>query len=158
LNLEPSTLNSANSGKIRVAHVITRLHGAGGAKNTLLTCAGLDPSRYEVDLIVGASADRWRADGIPVNWVQIPAMRRSIHPLYDARAGLDLLALFRKRRYHIVHTHLAKAGIVGRWAAHQAQTPLVIHGLHGATFNPTQSKVENAVYLWLEKKAMTAHS
>jgi glycosyltransferase involved in cell wall biosynthesis len=139
--------------KIRVAHVITRFHGAGGAKNTLLTCAGLDKSRFEVDLVVGHSADRWRAEGAGVNWIQIPSMRRAIHPLWDMRAGLDLLKLFRQRRYHIVHTHLAKAGIVGRWAAHRAGTPIVIHGLHGATFNPTQGRLTNAAYLKLERRA-----
>ncbi len=142
------------SEKIRVGHVITRFHGAGGAKNTIMTCAGLDKSRYEVDLIVGASADRWRAEGADVNWVQIPELVRQVHPLNDVKAARKLRRLFTERRYHIVHTHLAKAGILGRWAAQKARTPLIIHGLHGATFNPTQSRLENGVYLALEKKAM----
>ncbi|HHB91149.1 MAG TPA: glycosyltransferase family 1 protein [Anaerolineae bacterium] len=143
-----------SSPKIRVAHVITRFHGAGGAKNTIMTCAGLDKSRFEVDLVVGASADRWRAEGAGVNWIQIPDMIRSLHPLKDWRAARALERLFRARKYTIVHTHLGKAGILGRWAAHRVETPLVIHGLHGATFNPTQTWLENATYLWLEKKAM----
>jgi len=141
--------------KIRVGHVITRFHGAGGAKNTIMTCAGLDKSRFDVDLIVGASADRWRAEGAGVNWIQIPQLVRQVHPIRDMQAARSLKHLITQRRYHIVHTHLAKAGILGRWAAHQAETPLVIHGLHGATFNPTQNALENGVYLWLEKKAMT---
>ena len=141
--------------KIRVAHVITRFHGAGGAKNTIMTCAGLDKSRFEVDLIVGASADPWRAEGAGVTWIQIPDMVRQVHPLKDVRAARSLKRLFAQRGYHIVHTHLGKAGILGRWAAHQVHTPIVIHGLHGATFNPTQTWLENATYLWLEKKAMT---
>ena len=139
--------------KIRVAHVITRFHGAGGAKNTIMTCAGLDKNQFEVDLVVGRSADRWRAESAGVNWVQVPSMKRAIHPLWDARAALDLLKLFRQRRYHIVHTHLAKAGIVGRWAAQRADIPIVIHGLHGATFNPTQGRITNAAYRILERKA-----
>jgi len=142
------------SPKIRVAHVITRFHGAGGAKNTIMTCAGLDKSRFEVDLIVGASADRWRTEGAGVNWIQIPEMVRQVHPLKDVRAARALKRLFTERQYHIIHTHLGKAGILGRWAAHQVQAPIVIHGLHGATFNPTQSAIENTVYLRLEKKAI----
>jgi glycosyltransferase involved in cell wall biosynthesis len=140
--------------KIRVAHVITRFHGAGGAKNTLMTCAGLDKSRFEVDLIVGASADKWRAEGAGVNWIQIPDLVRQVHPIKDAQAARSLKRLFAERHYDIVHTHLGKAGILGRWAAHQVKTPIVIHGLHGATFNPTQTRLENATYLWLEKKSM----
>ena len=144
----------SSSEKIRVGHVITRFHGAGGAKNTIMTCAGLDKSRYEVDLIVGASADQWRAEGAGVNWVQIPELVRQVNPAKDISAARKLRQLFEERGYHIVHTHLAKAGILGRWAAHKARIPLVIHGLHGATFNPTQSRLENEVYLRLEKKAM----
>jgi glycosyltransferase involved in cell wall biosynthesis len=143
------------SEKIRVGHIITRFHGAGGAKNTIMTCAGLDKSLFEVDLIVGASADQWRAEGAGVNWVQIQDLVRQVHPVKDIKAARSLKKLIEKRDYHIVHTHLAKAGILGRWAAHKAGTPLVIHGLHGATFNPTQSRLENSVYLWLEKKAMS---
>ena len=145
---------TASKPKIRVAHVITRFHGAGGAKNTIMTCAGLDKSRFEVDLIVGASADRWRAEGAGVHWIQIPHLVRQLHPIHDVRAARALEALFRRKRYHIVHTHLGKAGILGRWAAHRVGAPIVIHGLHGATFNPTQTIFENGVYLWLEKRAM----
>ncbi|MCO6450453.1 MAG: glycosyltransferase family 4 protein [Caldilineales bacterium] len=138
--------------KIRVAHIITRFHGAGGAKNTLFTCAGLDKERYEVDLIVGTSADSWRAEEAGVHWVQLDDMLRSIHPLYDFRAGRALLQLCRERDYHIVHTHLAKAGILGRWAAHRAGTPIIIHTLHGATFSPVQNRLSNGLYLMLERR------
>lgn len=138
---------------LRVGHVITRFHGAGGAKNTILTCAGLVAAGYEVDLIVGASADRWRAEESGVHWLQVPSLQRPIHPLRDVRAARDLLHLFRERRYDIVHTHLAKAGIVGRWAARRAGVPIIIHGLHGATFNATQSWLTNTLYLLLERQA-----
>ena len=143
-----------NTTKIRVGHVITRFHGAGGAKNTLMTCAGLDKSRFEVDLIVGASADEWRAKGAGVNWIQIPDLVRQVNPWHDSRAARSLQQLFQQKNYTIVHTHLGKAGILGRWAAHRAGIPIIIHGLHGATFNPTQTALENAIYLYLEKRAM----
>ncbi len=150
----PATIPPLQSDeKIRVAHVITRFHGAGGAKNTLFTCQGLVQEGYDVDLVVGDSADRWRAEGIGVQWTQVPSMRRDVHPLWDTRAALDLLKLFRQRRYQIVHTHLAKAGIIGRWAAQRAGVPIIIHGLHGATFNPTQGRLTNAAYRVLERKA-----
>ncbi|MBX7233416.1 MAG: glycosyltransferase family 4 protein [Caldilineales bacterium] len=140
---------------IRIAHLITRFHGAGGAKNTLFTCAGLDKTRFEVDLVVGASADAWRADGAGVNWVQIPSLRRDVHPLADAQAARDLLALCRRRRYHIVHTHLAKAGILGRWAARRAGVPIVLHSLHGATFHdsPARRTPNDWLYYGLERLA-----
>lgn len=140
---------------IRVAHVITRFHGAGGAKDTFHSIAGLDPDRFAIDLIVGASADRQRAAGLPVTWIQIPSLRREIHPLDDARTARALVRLFRERRYHIVNTHLAKAGILGRWAAHRVGVPIVLHSLHGATFNtnPGRRTLQDRVYLALERRA-----
>ena len=131
--------------KIRVAHVITNIDGSGGVKNTLLTCAGLDPLRYEIDLIVGSQCDRSRIQGLDVTLIQIPTMRSPFHPFFDALAARDLLKLFRQRQYHIVHTHFGKAGVLGRWAAHRAQTPILVHGLHGATFNPAQPLLVNMV-------------
>lgn len=140
---------------IRVAHVITRFHGAGGAKDTFHSIAGLDPDRFAIDLIVGASADRQRAAGLPVTWIQIPSLRREIHPLDDARTARALVRLFRERRYHIVNTHLAKAGILGRWAAHRVGVPIVLHSLHGATFNtnPGRCTLQDRVYRALERRA-----
>jgi len=153
-NPDPASLTPSGE-KTRVAHVITRFHGAGGAKNTLFTCQGLAGHGYDVDLVVGDSADQWRAEGAGVNWIQVASMRRDIHPLWDTRAALDLLKVFRQNRYHIVHTHLAKAGILGRWAAQRAAVPIIIHGLHGATFNPTQGRLTNATYRVLERRAAT---
>lgn len=131
--------------KIRVAHVITNIDGSGGVKNTLLTCAGLDSSRYEIDLITGSQCDQSRIRGLNVTLIQISAMHSPFHPFFDAIAARDLLKLFRRRQYHIVHTHFGKAGVLGRWAAHRAQTPILIHGLHGATFNPAQPFLVNIV-------------
>ncbi len=139
--------------RIRVAHVITRFHGAGGAKNTLFTCAGLDKDRFEVDLIVGSSGDRWRADQAGANWMQIPSLQRAVHPLKDGQTAQALVRLCRERSYHIVHTHLAKAGILGRWAARQAGTPIIIHGLHGATFDPRLRTPNDWLYYFLERRA-----
>jgi len=139
--------------KIRVAHVITNIDGSGGVKNTLLTCAGLDHTRYDIDLIVGSQCDRSRIEDLDVTLIQIPAMHSPFRPFSDVLAARDLLKLFRQRRHHIVHTHFGKAGILGRWAAHRAQIPILIHGLHGATFNPSQNPLVNAVDKLAERAA-----
>ena len=136
-----------------MAHIITRFHGAGGAKNTLYTCAGLDKSRFQVDLVVGSNADQWRSDGAGVNWVQLPSLQRAVHPARDVRTAQALVQLCSERQYHIVHTHLAKAGILGRWAAHKAGTPVIIHSLHGATFDLSRPGLSDWLYLFLERRA-----
>ena len=132
-----------NSRRIRVGHVITNIDGSGGVKNTLLTCAGLDRHRYDVDLISGSQSDLSRIQELDVGWIQISAMHSPLRPVADIRAARELLAIFRQRRYDIVHTHFGKAGVLGRWAARQAGVPIIIHGLHGATFNPSQNPFVN---------------
>jgi glycosyltransferase involved in cell wall biosynthesis len=69
----------------------------------------------------------------------------------------DLAAIHRLRRYmedrriDVVHTHSSKAGILGRLAAHLARVPLVIHTVHGWSFNDTQPPALRSVYAQLER-------
>jgi glycosyltransferase involved in cell wall biosynthesis len=45
------------------------------------------------------------------------------HPLRDARALRALIALMRRERFDLVHSHSAKAGVLGRLAASATRTP-----------------------------------
>jgi len=49
----------------------------------------------------------------------------------DIRAFFKLFRLIADERPHIVHTHTAKAGFLGRLAARLARVPIVIHTYHG---------------------------
>jgi glycosyltransferase involved in cell wall biosynthesis len=140
--------------KIKVCHVNTRFLRAGGAKNTLFTVAGLDKSRYEIDLVVGRDVFRPQVDAVDgVNLIVVPSMTRNIHPLQDLKTLVALFRLFRQRRYQLVHTHLAKAGMLGRLAAKMAHVPIIVHSLHGSTFYDGQSLVARGSYILLERLA-----
>jgi glycosyltransferase involved in cell wall biosynthesis len=133
---------------IRVAHVITRMIVGGAQENTLLTVAGLASlPDFSVDLISGsdhgAEGNMLEIARRTTNVILIPEMQRNINPLADAVALWRLYNLLRRGRYDIVHTHLAKAGILGRIAAKLAGTPIVIHGLHGMVFNDYQPWIIN---------------
>jgi glycosyltransferase involved in cell wall biosynthesis len=52
-----------------------------------------------------------------------------------------------------VHTHLAKAGVVGRLAANLAGVSRVVHSVYGATFAPTQSWARRVLFRDLERLA-----
>lgn len=56
-----------------------------------------------------------------------------------------------KRKYQIVHTHTAKAGIIGRVAGRLAGVPVVIHTSHGLPFYEGKSKLKYYTYRFLEK-------
>lgn len=122
--------------KSKIAHIITNPGSFGGSqRNTLLTIEGLVRDNYEVELICGPGArliQEVKAIGAPVHVV--PDLVRPISLLKDCRAFFRLYHLFRSQKYHVVHTHCIKAGLLGRLAARCARVPVVIHTLHGVPF------------------------
>jgi len=91
---------------------------------------------------------RWRAGGWRVHEI---AMRREISPAADARAFAALLALCRRERFDIVHTHCAKAGFLGRLAGRMTGARTV-HTPHVFPFH-LASGARAALYLALERVA-----
>ena len=57
----------------------------------------------------------------------------------------------RKNHYDIVHTHTTKAGILGRIAARIAGVPVIVHGLHGSTFEAFDSWLLNWLLFLFER-------
>jgi len=140
---------------MNICHVITRLIVGGAQENTLLTCAGLHERGHQVMLVTGAEAgpegsllEQARSGGYDVR--VLPAMRRAVNPWRDYRVRRELTDLFRQRRPEVVHTHSSKAGILGRLAAHDAGVPIIVHTIHGMSFNRTQSWPTRTLYRRLE--------
>jgi glycosyltransferase involved in cell wall biosynthesis len=138
--------------RIEVAQVITRfIAGAGGV--ALRGVQHLDPERYRVTFVtgeVGPLADVALGAGHEV--VVEPNLVPTISPREDWRAVRRLERMFARRRFDVVHTHSAKAGAVGRWAAHRAGTPLIVHTYHGFPFHPFQGAGRRATYLAMERR------
>lgn len=88
---------------------------------------------YEVTAI--CSSGPWiseiEAAGISV---ETAPLARSISPLTDLIGLYRLIALFRKQKYDLVHTHTPKANILGRLAARLARIPFVVATEHGFFF------------------------
>ncbi len=140
---------------MRIVHVITRLIVGGAQENTILTCEGLHELGHQVTLITGPTrgpegslVERARNGGY--DYVEIPELIRAVNPWYDARARRYLEMEFRDRRPDVVHTHSSKAGILGRFAARHARVPIVVHTIHGMSFNRTQPWPVRKLYAWLE--------
>lgn len=142
--------------RLRVARVITRLNVGGPAIQALLLTARLDPGRYESRLYAGMPGERegdiraLRGD-LGVQATVLRDLRREISPLADARAVLRLTREFRRFRPQIVHTHLAKAGVVGRIAARIARVPILIHTFHGTVLRGYFDAPRAWTFLQLER-------
>lgn len=142
---------------MKIAHVITRLIVGGAQENTIFTVEGLIKKGHKVDLITGLTKgpegsleDKVIKKNIPL--IVIKELVREINPFYDAIAFIKLFFIFKKNRYDIVHTHSAKAGILGRISAKLANPKsIVIHTIHGLPFHPYQNKLLNYFYILAEK-------
>ena len=140
--------------KIKVAHIIARMITGGADENTLFTIQGLDKERYEVDLIMGEEFDESIFDKVKnnnFNIIQIKGLKWKLNFLYDPIVLIKLIKMMRKNHYDIVHTHTTKAGILGRIAARIAGVPVIVHGLHGSTFEAFDSGLLNWLLFLFER-------
>ncbi len=140
--------------KIKVAHIIARMITGGADENTLFTMEGLDKNKYEVDLITGEEFDESILRKIKNNHfdiIQIKGLKWKLNFLYDPIVLVKLIKMMRKNRYDIIHTHTTKAGILGRIAARIAGVPVIVHGLHGSTFEAFDSELLNWLLFLFER-------
>lgn len=154
----------AKAEPLRVLHIITRMIVGGAQENTLLSVEGLDRlPDFEVTLASGVDngpeGDLLTRARQTTQLVIVPELGRSIHPLNDVVALWKLYRLIRKGRYHIVHTHSSKAGVLGRIAAWLAGTPFVVHTLHSLVFHDYQPWAVNRLWRIVKKicAPMTDH-
>lgn len=126
--------------RLRVLRVIARMNVGGPARQVSVLVRGLDPAVFEHRLLVGAvgpdEADDLLLRGVDVPHGLVPGLGRAPSPLDDVRALRTLFAEVRRFRPHLVHTHTAKAGVLGRVAALLAgipakRRPALVHTFHG---------------------------
>jgi glycosyltransferase involved in cell wall biosynthesis len=83
--------------------------------------------------------------------IMLPALSREISPADDLMALARMVQLVRKLRPDVVHTHMAKAGTVGRLAAHLCGVPLIVHTYHGHVFHSYFSPAKTRVFVMIER-------
>ena len=149
---------------IRVLRVIARLNMGGPALHVAYLSSGLRSRGYETTLVAGSLAlgEESMAGvaerlGAPI--VTVPELHREISPLRDLRAVYHLADLIREVRPHILHTHTAKAGAIGRLAARlagDAGPSIVVHTFHGHVlrgyFDPVRSTAFRLLERWLARR------
>lgn len=142
----------ATAQPIEVAQIVTRfIAGAGGV--ALRGVLPLDPDRFRVTIITGQGGpltDRAVAAGLRV--LIEPSLVSPIAPADDRRALKRLTELCADGGYDVVHTHSAKAGALGRLAAHRASVPQIVHTYHGFPFHEFQNPVRRAAYVAIERR------
>src|SRR3712207_4735775 len=123
----------AFDGRIKILRVIARLNIGGPAIHVVNLNAGLDPARFEQLLVTGTESS---GEGSMLDY----ALSRGVEPFIipeminefnlkpkDLKALTKLWRLIQYERPHIVHTHTARAGLLGRLAASLAGVPIIVH-------------------------------
>jgi glycosyltransferase involved in cell wall biosynthesis len=134
----------------------------GAQENTLITCRLLAERGHDVTLITGPAIGPEgelfnQTKNQKYNVIVIPKLIRAICPLYDTISYCQIKKHLKRLEPDVVHTHSAKAGILGRFAAHNVRSskgvPVVVHTIHGLAFHPYQNRWLNKFYITVEKSA-----
>lgn len=68
----------------------------------------------------------------------------------DVRAFRELLRIFRRERFHVVHAHNPKPGIMARLAARMAGVPCVLNTVHGLYATPQDAFLKRLLVMGSE--------
>lgn len=131
----------------------------GPAHHVSLLSGRLDAGRFRTRLAYGRIA---AAEGSFAHLAEregcvvevVPGLGPDIRPLGDLRALWSLIGVMHRYRPHVVHTHTAKAGFLGRLAAVLAPgpRPVTVHTYHGHVLEGYFGPGATAVYRFLERR------
>lgn len=119
---------------IRVAHVVTRTN-IGGVSNYIWNLVETSSGNIEHILIRGVGpleeGDYFEKHPMRSQVIGVSSLQREASLVCDLRTLVTLTRLLREIKPDIVHTHMAKAGTLGRLAAVFARIPVRVHTFHG---------------------------
>ena len=121
-----------NPEKIRILYPITSLLPGGVQAYLVNLVTGLDRERFDPVVaygLEGAPLYELKAAGVRV--VKIAGLKKSISPMDDLRALINIIKLIKAENPMIIHTNMSKANLIGRLAGTICRTPLIIMTAHG---------------------------
>ncbi len=136
-------MNQTTSGeaqKVRVMRIIARMNVGGPAVQVSGLMRGFDTSEFEHELVTGYCADN-EADYLEkvatdVKAIRIDGLGRSIKPRADLTSLFAIIKEIRRFKPDVIHTHTAKAGVVGRVASIlSGHKSIRVHTFHGHLLN-----------------------
>ena len=135
---------------IRVMRIIARMNVGGPAVQVSGLMRGFDQEIFEQELLTGYctadEADYLEKVATDVKAIRIDGLGRSIKPRADLTALFAIVKEIRSFKPDVIHTHTAKAGVVGRIASIlSGQKSIRVHTFHGhllhGYFGPGKTKL-----------------
>lgn len=135
-----------------ICHISTTFNlRSGSAQRTSAILRESVRQGYRVSLVIGRDYDLTESDLPGVEIYSVPRMVKYVKPGYDCKALWDIKNIFAEIEPAIVHTHLAKGGILGRLAAQHAGVPCILHTVHGPTFPSRIGLHKRIIYRTMEQ-------
>ena len=133
-------MNQETGSPLRVMRIIARMNVGGPAVQVSGLMRGLDTTKFEHRLYTGFcgdnEADYLETVAIDVEAFRVKGLGRRINFGGDFSAFVSLVREIRKFKPHIIHTHTAKAGALGRLASIVSlHGSIRVHTFHGHLLN-----------------------
>ncbi len=141
--------------QVKVMQIIARMNVGGPAVIVAELMRGLDKNRFEQILVTGYCDDN-EADYLDtvakdIKATRIAGLGRSVSLVADLKAFFGLVSLIRKYKPDVIHTHTAKAGVLGRLASLLAGRGAVrVHTFHGHLLHGYFNKVITQIVILIE--------
>ena len=142
--------------QVKVMQIIARMNVGGPAVIVAELMRGLDKSAFEQILVTGYcdenEADYLDTVATDVKATRIAGLGRSVSLVADLKAFFGLVSLIRKYKPDVIHTHTAKAGVLGRLASLLAGRGAVrVHTFHGHLLHGYFSGFMTKLVILIEK-------
>ncbi len=149
-------MNPRDKRPIRVMRIIARMNVGGPAVQVSGLLRGLNSTEFDQRLYTGFcsidEADYLDSVATDVNANRIEGLGRRVSISGDIRAFLTLVKAFREFNPHIIHTHTAKAGFLGRIASLiSLQKSIRVHTFHGHLLNGSFGPFKRTLVVIAEK-------
>jgi glycosyltransferase involved in cell wall biosynthesis len=145
-----------SSKPVKVMQIIARMNVGGPAVLVADLVRNLDSQRFSTVLVTGY-CDENESDYLDevaqdVLAIRIPGLGRSVSPLKDLTAFFLLIKQIRQFKPDVIHTHTAKAGVLGRLAGLIARPQAKrVHTFHGHLLHGYFSSGKTRLVIGLEK-------
>jgi glycosyltransferase involved in cell wall biosynthesis len=142
--------------KIRVLRIIARMNVGGPAIQISGLMKNLDHHRFEQLLATGFCGsdeiDYLDEHKVEVPLIKVKGLGQRIHLMNDLQALLQIRKIIKKFKPDIVHTHTAKAGLLGRLAVLTIRKKIAtVHTFHGHLLHGYFGRIKGKSIILLER-------
>jgi glycosyltransferase involved in cell wall biosynthesis len=140
---------------INVTRIMNRMVVGGPVHNVIYLTKFLNQP-FQTKLLAGTKEPGEEEATELINQYQvaidyISKMERSISPIKDIIAIIEIRNILHQYPTHIIHTHASKPGFLGRIAAILAGVPIIVHTFHGHVFHSYFGKWKTRLFIAIER-------